>query len=558
MPSHMGVQTFATARNSQVEYLVHFILEEFFTSLEVQGQVKDVAVETQRRYSSEIASDIWDHYVTAKQADGFPIEVWCQTTCYKGNGTGKPEPNKTYEVRETLVEGLSIREHFQSDSSRDSRSIHFTVGDSRYTYQWFMGLKSAIFDKSIYIGESDYDIFDDIRAVLESTLTEEDRTLVFRRIAQEDCLLGRKIKGTMETLTIWWVDEGHPESKLANSQWELIYSHYCSNSTSWPDLNLIRGQDIKGRTNNAVFGDEGTDSDPLIPLTAAKLLHRNPFLASAMLALGSWKDYVDAIANKIGTTSSLYECLVSLWNSSLPERLVIRRLLVRIHSEEYVAYIQDRDIQGITEHNLYNGEHSSFQVSEVCGQIEENLVNVGIDTPQKLIFALNERGKRILNSARWFEAKNGTQLKPSFDYAQLAVEKAGYMVKRPSEVQFRTIGYHSEITNETVRPYTNLKAILSPTGKPICLLKAKFFREQEFPRRCKEEAFVGLTLKYKLSNGQFAKRFDVPIVMLVDMASNFSPPTYAVKRLISFGWHVVFSTEELLSFLDSQVALNSE
>ncbi|HHU1968775.1 TPA: hypothetical protein ACUA66_004395, partial [Escherichia coli] len=162
MASHMGVQTLATIRNSNVELFIHFILLKFANNLKSKGDVISYKVEQQIKFYSDIANDIWDHKLTLLTNDNKSIEFWGQTTCYKGNARGVPEPNKTYEVRETLVEGLCIRQYFDERPYVDSRTIHFTVGDPRYTYKWFLDLKQSIFDKSIYIGEPNYDIFQDI------------------------------------------------------------------------------------------------------------------------------------------------------------------------------------------------------------------------------------------------------------------------------------------------------------------------------------------------------------------------------------------------------------
>lgn len=552
MASHMGVQTIATARNSDVEFFVHFILEEFFFDLQKQGKLTNTTIESQKQFVSEIASDVWDHFVSATQTNGRVIEIWCQTTCYKGNGTGSPEPNKTYEVRETLVEGLSIRKLFKENPQKDYRSIHFTVGDSRYTYQWFLELKAAAYDKSIYIGQSNYDIFSDISGVLAGTYTESTKALSLKSCAKGTSVLGGYIRRTLINLDDWWNAQNHEKSQLADSQWELIASEFHSASKAWPDFPRVRGQNIKGRTNEAIFSEEMDLSDPLIPKTAAKILKKNPFLSSAIQTLASWERFSADIEFSAKQSTTLFAYIEKLWASPLPQRLVIRRLLLRIHSLESVAYVQDRDVTGVTEHNIYSGEHNSEQTRKICAQIVSNLNAQNIHVAQDVAIAIETRGKRLINQSRWFEAKNGTELKPSFDYVQLALEEAGYRADTPSKVGFRAIGYHSEIASNNVRPYTNLKIIKNPAGEVVCLLKAKFFRSPEFPRRCKEEAFVGLTLKYRYANNAFSKRLDIPLVMFIDMASDCTPPIYSVKRLISFGWHVVFSTDELISYLQSK------
>jgi hypothetical protein len=552
MASHMGVQTFATERNSNVEFFVHYILEEFGNSLQKNGDLTSFELGAQRQYSSEIASDVWDHCLVGTQRNGRKLELWCQTTCYKGNGTGTPEPNKTYEVRETLVEGLSIRKHFSENPEIDYRSIHFTVGDRRYTYQWFLDLKSAAYDKSVYIGDPGYDIFSEIAATLGSAFTENDKSKSLSECVKKNSFLGAYIQNAIKDLKAWWSDGEHKKSSLADLQWALVATEFNANNGKWPDLATVKGYNIKGRVNASIFEENSDETDPLIAKTAIKLLKKNPFLQSAIEITSNWGEFCDEIKNAASSANDTRSFLETLWSTPLPKRLVIRRLLLRIHTNESVAYVQDRDIDGVTEHNIYSGDHSASQASSICGQILSKLQAAGILSIDAVVERIVVNGKRLINQARWFEAKNGTELKPSFDYVELSLIEAGYKVVSPTAAGIRAIGYHSEISSENVRPYTNLKVVKDATGKIVCVLKAKFFRIQEFPRRCKEEAFVGLSLKYQLSGQTFSKRFTPPLIMYVDMAADCVPPAYAIKRLMSFGWQVVFSTEQLITKLSGK------
>ncbi|MGL5470295.1 MAG: hypothetical protein ACRDCT_19230 [Shewanella sp.] len=552
MASHMGVQTFATERNSNVEFFVHYILEVFGNLLKKNGDLTSFELGAQRQYSSEIASDVWDHYFVGVQRNGRKLELWCQTTCYKGNGKGTPEPNKIYEVRETLVEGISIRKYFSEKPEVDYRSIHFTVGDKRYTYQWFLELKSAAYDKSIYIGVPEYDIFSDIAATLGSAFTEDDKKKSLSDCVNNNAVLGDYIKKAIRDLNVWWSDEGHKKSSLADLQWALVATEFNDNDGKWPDLYAVKGSNIKGRVNASIFEENFDENDPLISKTAIKLLDKNPFLQSAIDITSNWAGFFDGVRQVAKSSTDIMSFLENLWSTPLPKRLIIRRLLLRIHTNESVAYVQDRDIKGVSEHNIYSGDHSALQVNSICEQILGQLQAVGILSIDAVVERIVANGKRLINQARWFEAKNGTELKPSFSYVELSLIQAGYKVVSPAAAGIRAIGYHSEISSENVKPYTNLKVVKDASGKIVCVLKAKFFRIQEFPRRCKEEAFVGLSLKYHWSGKTFSKRFTPPLIMYVDMASDCVPPAHAIKRLMSFGWQVVFSTEQLIKILSSK------
>lgn len=545
----MGVQAIATSRNSSVEFVVHYILESFAEGLKQRGLLTTYRLEQQAPFSSDIARDIWDHKLDATGSDGRLVQIWCQTTCYKGNARRRPEPNKTYEVRETLVEGLSIRQCFPINPLSDYRTVHFTVGDANYTYGWFLDLKSATYDKSIYIGGDHQDIFGEIAATLNGAYTEKDKSARLSACVANKTRLGNHICDAISELNRWWVDENLSKSVLADEQSRLVAQGIAKAQSSGTNLNAIRGSDIKGRVNTLIFAKDTTETDPLILETAVKVMDKNPFLQCALDITIHWDRFIEELRQIAANSRDLDDLITRLWNRPEPERLVLRRLLLRIHTDDSVAYVQDLDIPDITEHNLYAGEHTSATVRSVCSRLSKNMRAAGFQSKDELVQRVEAVGKRLVNQARWFEAKNGTAVTPSFDYVNAALGKEGYKVVTPSEAKIRAIGYHSKLTGATVKPYNNLKAVLNADGQVVCLLKAKFYRLQEFSRRCKEEAFVGLTLKYKRTGTDFTERFPFPLIMFIDMSEGCVPPDHAVKRLQSFGWEVVFSVESLISKL---------
>ena len=551
MASHMGVQTFATARNSQVEVLVHYVFQKFFDHLISVGEVLDAKVTVQKEFTSAIANDIWDLFVLARRANGTAIELWCQTTCYKGNNTGRPEPNKTYEVRETLVEALSIRERFVDTPGKSFRSVHVTVGDSRYTYQWFMDLKSACFDKSVYMNCKTSNIFDDLAAAFKGTLTESQRFASLDAICNEGQGIGPTISGIVQELVGWWNGGDISRSKLADAQWSLVAPALRANLV-YSSLHRPGqpGADIKGRARELVMAAAPSTSDAILAETVDTLLSKNPFLRAARAALKDWTKFIQMVEDLAVSSRDLNDLVMRLWQSPPPARLLLRRLVLRISSEDSIAYIQDLDVAGVTEHNLYSGDHNAEQVKNICSAVNQQLLRAEITSPTELCEAFRKRGRALMERARWFEAQNGTELKPSFDYVELFLKKKGFRILVPSKANVTLKGYHAELSSETVNPYQNLKLVASKSGSPICLLKAKFFREQEFPRRCKEEAFVGLSLKFKFEGGKFSLRRKLPLIMFVDMPRDCDPPDYSVRRLVSFGWQVVFSTDDLYKLIE--------
>lgn len=546
MASHMGVQTFATERNSHAEFFVHVLLEMFGQNLLEKNKINKYHIESQSKYISEIASDVWDHKLSLINNEK-TTELWCQTTCYKGNKKGIPEPNKTYEVRETLVEGISIREYFAKAKS-DCRSIHFTVGEKKYTYQWFLDLKESTYDKSFYLGEENLDILSEITKVLGQVFTEEDKKNALYKEITNDTILGKTISKTINALAIWW-ETGLTKSSLADKQWALVSNELAKMQKLSSPLNK-KGINIKGRVNAIVFEKELNKEDPLIIKTAIELLSKKPFLKVALEATSDWDTFCLKFLNITLQSNTYLNAIIALWSDTSLNRLIIRRLLLRIHTTDSIAYVQDLNVDGISEHNLYHGDHNQTQTKMISTIIHTQLLNNKINNLDELLKAVKNRGKNLINSARWFEAKNGTSLKPSFDYVELALQEAGYKILKPSKQTLQTIGYHSELSKESVKAYTNLKLVADKNNNILCILKGKFFRDQEFPRRCKEEAFVSLSLKFTYLNSNFEERFpNIPLIMFVDMNTGCNPPLHALNRLMAFGWKPFFNIEDLVADL---------
>jgi hypothetical protein len=547
----MGVQTFATTRNAQVEGFVDFILEQYCEDLSDLGLIDDYSVESQCHYESDIASDIWDHLVSfIDKETSKRVQLWCQTTCYKGNKLGKPESNKTYEVRETLVEAISIREKLLS-SDDVIRTVHLTVGSKKYTYDWFAAAKENTFDLSLYLDIENEDVFEAIADLYKEVTAEFQLRKKYLNEVEKDSNIGSLISSTKDILLQWYKKESMPLCRMANLQYSIVKNELNSRSEeidSCISRSSKSGLDIKGRANKLVHGAD--EKDELIVETVDLLLQKNPFIKIAQEVVKNWENYSSRVNEILLSSDSLKEFISNLWSIKDSLGLVIRRLLLRVSAEESVHYVQDLDIDGVTEHNLYKGKLSEEQLSLVVSHVEKLVGEV--EASELCNRLISNKAKNIIRSAIWFEAKNGTSLKPSFDYIELALKKSGYRVEKASVLKDKAIGYHSEfaVSGEKVNPYTNLKVILDENGNLLAFLKGKFFRQQEFPRRCKEEAYVSLTLKYRLSEGEFINRYSVPFIMFVDMPSDITPPEYALRRLASFGWSVAFNESDILDLIE--------
>lgn len=546
----MGVQTFATSRNGQVELFVEFILESYFKPLVNENIISQLIIESQKEYKSDISSDVWDHFVSfhdiiLKQ----DVELWCQTTSYKGNKSGKPEPNKTYEIRETLVEAISIRERIDT-VKKIVRTIHFTVGPKKYAYDWFVGAKDKTFDLSLYLDLEKDDIFDLLEKIIGKAKTDLQIKNNIADSTKTELIFKRLINSTKANLKDWHLNRKLPIQEYASLQYQLIKNELKTRSSEISKaikLSKGAGIDVKKRCNDVI--NEKVENDPYIIKTTEKLLDTNPFIRSVKKILADWSSYSIFIDSILKSSDSLKSFITHLWNiENIDKRLPLRRALMRLKSEEIINYIQDIDVSGVTEHNLYKGNHNSQQVSEIVAIIASKLLAQKIKTKEELATELKStKTKAILKSSLWFEAKNGTTLKPSFDYIVNVLEDRNFKVVNASALPNKSIGYHAQLmtAGEKVSSYTNLKIIQDLNGNTLAYLKGKYFRPQELPRRCKEESYVALTLKYRLTGIKFSLTHKYPIIMFIDMPSNFNPPEFALRQIQCFGWSICFNADQI-------------
>ena len=563
MPSHMGVQRFAAKRNDQAEILIDFILQAFITRLYQEGCIVSPELpDRQKRFVRDDCSDIFDHFVELEMVKPFGgiegrFELWAQTTCYRGNVSGRAESNKTYEIRETLVEALGLRRWLREEGV-SFRTIHFTIGPVNYTYSWFKSAKDSAFDLSLYPNP---DVNTDILFKELSTLFSDVRIEyeIYDRLElnlnNSDSQITKYIRTTLDQMNNWFI-RGIPQADMADGQADLLtelrqmqqesMNRALSSSTGG-------GLNIKGQVQELLEGNE--TNDPALVRTLRRLNLSNPFLAVALEAELNWHVWSSThFAIPIGCRD-LPVYIQHLWTTDGDQRLINRRLLLRVHTDEPIRYIQDTNIPGLTEHNLYNGNHSVAQVQAIVERISASCEESGICTATDLYAQLvSQHGQGLLRSARRFESVNGTNLKPSFFYLEESLaNEYEFTLFRQTDLP-PPIAYHGSFSTAQAYPYENMKVVINrQTQRPVAIIKAKFFRRQEFPRRAKEESYVGFTTTFTLINGDFRERYvGVPLVMFVDMATS-PPPSYAVRRLVTAGWEVFFSIDELRMFLSTQV-----
>jgi hypothetical protein len=555
MQTNLSVQAFATQRNGQVELLIDFILVKFLKELASKGFISDYSEPyMQKRFSSDDCSDIFDHYLEfTPTKTNRKTQVWIQTTCYKGNDLGSPEPNKTYEIRETLIESLGLRRSLL-ENHEEFRTVHFTVGPIDYTYQWFIHAKNHAFDLSLYTGGvcGGENIFDVLANLLENVTAEFEVVQAIEKGMQDKSTgLSDFVSAIHEKLMEWFLN-GMPKSDMADKQALLLESikenskKQLEESLSWSKQG---GENIKGRAIKLLNGNE--EDDPILIDTLKDLLDNKPFLKVAVDALSDWSEWATRHIPE-PSNDNIDDYIKTLWTAEASA--ITRRLLIRMHTGQNVRYPADLYIQGISEHNLYGGNHNESQIDKITERLHERYAQLNIHNPVLLRDLLKgNRGKELLKESLRLESYNGTSLMPSFKYVELSLSP---------EFEFKTfadmklplpVAFHSRFSDSRVDPYTNLKVIVHKTSrKPVAIIKAKYFRKQEFPRRSKEESYVGFTTKYDYIDNKFVERYPgIPLIMFVDMDIELVPQEYAVTRLVTTGWNVFFSIDRLKEFLTS-------
>lgn len=560
MPSHMSVQKIAIKRNAFAEMLIDYILQRFSKVFYQKGYITElVDPEQQKAFLRDDCSEVYDHYMELPLSSKLDkqcrtLEIWAQTTCYKGNSTGKPESNKTYEIRETLTEALTLR-RWLTEEGKFFRTMHFTLGPSNYTYGWFIPAKKNAFDLSLYPKfSSDEDLFDVIADIGKGTIFEFDFYKKLDQIMEDKKHpLTIFISQTINSIEKYFIN-GFASSGMANRQASLLHGIRMNEASKLEDYvsaSHMSGMNIKGKTVKLLSGADITD--PTLAKTLKRLLSKNPFLSAALDALNDWNSWSQNAFTPTDMNITLSEYVKKLWLTLSDNKYVIRRLLFRVYTNNGIDYIQDLNIDGIDEHNLYNGEHSPKQVDDIVKYLMGKYAKNSITTTSGLFSRLTSpAAKSLVNASLKFEQINGTSLKPSFFYLEEYIKPEYELVSFEDAGLPAPIAYYSEFAdNLNVQAYDNLKVIRSrTTQKNLAIVKGKFFRQPEFPRRAKEEAYVGLTAKYSLVDNVFSERYPgLPFIMFIDMADNYTPPAFAIRRLAGYGWHPFFQLDKLITYL---------
>lgn len=537
-PSQMSTQRIATSRNSRAESTVHALLSILGERLLEGGHLSEPPqVESQVRWQSELNADVWDHRFTGVDVAGRTWVIWGQTTNYKGHASGKPESNKTYEVRETLTEALTMRATWPR--SENLRTIHVTIGPADYAYGWFAPMKSCSFDRSLYVSIAGADIFEGIDALFASARTESQVLDKVREAIASESPIGQALREPIDDLLHWWVRDGLSPNPLADAQAELIRK-------AKPKVTEVRSVIEDGTADNfksavvdSILARQQENDDPAIQEVVAQTLEAKPFLASATRQLYDWRFFCERVDTLADLRAPLPIAIAELWQAQAPDmRESLRRILIRMRSEDDLDYIQDVNVAGLSEHNLYGPIHSREQTTKVADIIANRLPHE-MTTTSQLIEAIKRRGRQTLREQIYFEARNGTNAAMSFRAVIHLLTNDGFLVKAASTLERPLIGYQRDLSGRTVRPYTNFQVVADRSGNDLAIIKAKHFSAREFDRRCKEEGFVGLSLSKRWVDGSFKSGLSLPLVMLIDVEDKSDLAPHGVAKLMAMGWTVV-------------------
>lgn len=551
MGSIMGVQRTATKRNQRAELVSLFIFSRLAQELALPDQPR-----TQERSLTPISDDTWDTFLYDAKAD---VYVWSQTTCYKGYGPNvKAEANKTYEFRETVTELISLLA--TSSNVERMRTVHILFGNKNYAYPWMADFKALVFDKSITIDLVDGDIHQCIENAIGQERIEAN---AFKRLDAEifgGTQLGNILKSAINELSDW-AHAGYPTQELARDLSRHVRSQVPKGVTR-SDSQVVHS--IKKRVISTIVDPSTREVDPGIISAAESFLDSKPFIRASQNYLRNWEKIKSNLASD--PTDDLVAFISKAWTSQDEDfRIIIRRLFLRATYVGDVNYVQDLDVAGVTEHNLYNGVHNDTQVAEISTLIASRLRRISVTSPSELRQIIWETGQATLRALVDYEVQNGTTANYSTQVVKDIMVEASYRVEpKPDKIGYPARGYHVDLMEQrTVRGpdrqvpgmFNNLSLVLTNDNKPLAYIKTKYFRNQEYERRAKEESFIGLMMSFDHAVATGSRR--LPLIMYVDTdTSNILEKVQrALNKLESFGWIVCQTPQELKDTLRSLESL---
>lgn len=555
----------SNVRNERAELLVHYALNSICPD---RWKVDRRFLVGQSGFCTE-----FDHVV---KDTGRTLALIGQTTCYKERGISGAEPNKTYEMRETLMEFLLVHVNLMFGESKlkadEIRFFHVMFGDPTYSYSYFHKIRSKCYDLNIVLHppQGVQELYRALEEALPTgVLNDQKRALD----ALESAVASKKTPMINEAiLTIKnefseYSRMNFPQSHLGRIQADAIRDLASERNAKAVRIseNLSPGIGIKKRYLEAAKGAIDSNGND-IKIVVERIFKKRSFLPEAKRALengiSNWNTYVHSILiqDSSDREKSLEATLQDLWNIS-PEgkRGLIRRVLVKLPgamSGEGTAYPQDIPVKGVTEHNLYMKIFDRATTLKLVSYMLCKFKEANVTKVEDLRKGIYSFGRSIIKNSFDYDIENGTVIRPVFYYVVQALEQSGYRVKKQKDVFGSTIkGYHEKLFDVDIGAFTSIEVICRETGEPLALFKAKYFRRPEFDRRVKEEAFVSFTSAFEVrKEGDtllLKRRQELPYVMFVDIDPEWTPAPESVKQLVRMGWNVFFRIPDLLDFLSS-------
>lgn len=561
-------RSYSTIRNERVELLVHYAL----SSIDQKGWFVD------RRFRvgpSGFCTE-FDHRIIDNIRN---LTFLGQTTCYKERGVIGGEPNKTYEMRETMMEYLLAHVNIlfgESDLNIDNlRFFHIIVGDPAYSYSYFNKIRSKSYDHNIVLYPPQG--IEELYIALEEALPEE--ILSDQKFALEELrktVIHNKINIITETISQIlkqfnnYIAIGCPQSVYGLLQAKAICNLAKERNIRSIEIshNLKPGIGIKNLYLKAAKGDINCCGNE-IKKVVENIFKLRPFLLEAKKALENgtegWEYYIDSLSKDINIDfkKSLFNVLFYFWNiDDIGKRALIRRMLIKLPSAitgEGTAYPQDIPIKGINERNIYKKIFDNNKTKKLINYLHNKYINVDIYTTKQLLKNMKSAGRYIIKRGFNYDIKNGTMVKPVRHYVVQNLQKIGYKIMKQRDSLGNTIkGYHGELFDVNIGPFNSMEVICTDNSEPIALFKAKYFRPPEFDRRVKEEGFISFTSAFtvdKKGSKIFLKHQyeELPRIMFIDTEPDWTPDPEPVKQLVRMGWDVFFDISDLIKFLEHSI-----
>jgi hypothetical protein len=498
-----------------------------------------------------------------------------QITKWDEGESVKEEPNKSYEVHETLEEftylgsRVRIKEPTTRDMPRGTAFGSVIFGNRNYVRKWiplhlvrfldFVSFPSYLDGGNKYVSSlySELRLLDaqgsdleEVRKLMEAAITREEATTLH---AVGSCLV-RELQE--------FERRGFPLSLMASTEY-AARKEYRRSARYASDLRFLRDQIESGGmpiNRFKVKASRGTVDLTQLPMEWRDLIRAIQETSNRVMPENEiLRQYLKSIGNEIRRVAKLlmageFESLANEWDTTdVPKRMAFRSFL----SQLYSGPVEDFYRNGVTEQNLTSGlfdrNVTDAILERICLSIRRK---TGGTITEAFVRETAERVQLLLK----YKIENGTKNQPTewaLEYLLRGVRTGTKVVKRGGSWKAFTFDAFAGSEKDTVlsRLGTRIEAAHAPSLKaeftvgktPPCFLKSKPTTNEE-GRRAKEEgnkAWLG-RVTFKMDNkGNMAWRFtDTRFCIWVD--GNWENKIH-LERLTECGWRVYLDPRTLVS-----------